>query len=359
MSSEVVLPSAGKGEFAQLQDKLGLIEAALQRATAGVTSDVADGEALADHDEATKLLDEITARASVFERRAREPDPDKRIYGPKMAQKVLTFCDSLLAAIEHAEELGEALMPLRERVAEAEAEAAVAAAVAAEATMQAELEAAAATAAEEAVRKAEAQQAAEHAAAERAAAIARPLGGGAAAPTDEMDWLGRRPLVAGLTLAKSLELLQQSCEAHPEALAAALQALHLLCSNIIGRPEEATFRKVRLLNGAFQESVAQHAGGVEALLALGFDEVEGLEEEAALFYVMEEPNLELDLDGWGSWYDALKAHQAEIEALMDELGVRALPPAAKGTGWAEGTTAPAPARPADNLTLHGQHGGGL
>ena len=123
------------------------------------------------------------------------------------------------------------------------------------------------------------------------------------------------------------------------------------------------FRTVRLLNGAFQQSVARHAGGVEALLAMGFVESESLEsDEAALFLVLEEPSIDEDYEGWASWFDAIKASREQLQALMDELGVRALPPAAKGTGWSEATK---PAEPSaagqmsDCLTLHGQRGGGL
>ena len=360
-ASELVLPSAGKGEFPRLQDKLALIDKKLSRAAQGVTPDSSDAEALAAHAEASKMLDEVAERAAIFERRAKEPDPDKRIYGPKMAQKVLDFCEALRAAVEYAEELAPALVPLRERLAAAEAASAAAAQAAAAAAALAERDAAAAAALVQAERDEEARVAAEQAAADRAAAIARPLGGGApaAASVSEMDWLGRRSLEDGLTLGQSLALLQRSCEGSASDLANALQALMLLCTNIVAHPDDPLFRKVRLLNASFQQSVARHPGGVEALLALGFEEVEGLEEEEALFYVLEEPNLEADIERWSNWYDGVKAHQAELQALMDELGVRVLPPAAKGTGWSENAPAPAPARPADNLTLHGQRGGGI
>jgi hypothetical protein len=200
---------------------------------------------------------------------------------------------------------------------------------------------------------------------ERAAAIARPLGSGSVDASfqrleaaDTVDALGRRKLIADLSLTQSLELLEGSCEC--AEFASALQALHLLCANIVARPEEALFRKVRLLNASFQQTVARYPGGVEALLALGFEESETLEgDEEAVCYVLEEPNLEEDIERWGRWYDGIKAHQAELLGRMEAHGVRALPVAAKGTGWAEGMTAPAPARPADNLTLHGQRGGGI
>jgi hypothetical protein len=63
-------------------------------------------------------LTDLEPRAAVFERRAREKDPDKKIYGPQMAANVLSFCNDFAEARAHAEELGDALAPLlRERVA--------------------------------------------------------------------------------------------------------------------------------------------------------------------------------------------------------------------------------------------------
>ena len=44
-------------------------------------------------------------RAAVFEKRAREPDPDKRVYGPKMVQKVLDLCAAPGGKAHHAAQL--------------------------------------------------------------------------------------------------------------------------------------------------------------------------------------------------------------------------------------------------------------
>ena len=116
---------------------------------------------------------------------------------------------------------------------------------------------------------------------------------------------------------------------------------------MIAHPEDAAFRTVRLLNAAFQQSVARHAGGVEALLAMGFVEKESLDDEGALFLLMEEPNLELDYDGWGRWYDGVKASRDALLGRMESLGVRPVPPASKGTGWSEATAQPQPVRAAE------------
>lgn len=364
MASEVKLPPAGKNEFQKMQDDIVTLKDALARASAGVQP-TADVSVLDAYDEAVRLVADLRARAQPFERRASEKDPDKKIYGPKMVQKVLDFCTALEEAAEHADDLDGALVPLRERRAQAEAEAAAAEAAAAEAAVVAEREAAAAADAERAQAEEAARLEAERQASERAKAIAAPLPGmadgpsAASATAGPMDELGRRDVQRGLTLAQALELLLTSGVATLD-VANALQALHLLCQNIVARPEERMFRTIRLLNGAFQEVVARHAGGVEALLALGFVESESLEEEDALFFILEEPSLEHDPTSWADWYDGIKAGRDVIYAQMETLGVRALPVASKGTGWSEEVRAnPVRACQADILTLHGQKGGGL
>ena len=378
--SELSLPSAGKGEFPRLQDSLAEAQSELDKASDGIAavlvsaaSEDDDAARLAAHARASGLLDAMKPRAGVFEKRAKEPDPDKRMYGPKMIQKVLDFCAALDAAVEHEEELREALAPLRARRAEAEEARAKQEREAKEAAAAAEVAAAEARAAAEA---AEAQAAAEAAAEEarrRAAAIAAPLAGfnvtNISENEVEADSMGRRPLVAGLDMAGALALLQKSCEAFSSTdaatasasgtsldLANCLQALQGMCTNVIARPEEASFRTIRLLNAHFQRTVARFPGGVECLIAMGFKEGESLGDEDAIFYVMDEPSLEDDYEGWASWYDGLKAHQTTLLELMASLNVRPVPPASKGTGWNEME----PAKPPDMMdcvTLTREHGG--
>ena len=99
------MPSAGKGEFPRLQESLAEVQRELDAASDGLAAVLAsaasesDDEArLAAHARAAAMLDSMKPRASVFEKRAREPDPDKRVYGPKMAQKVLDLCAALEVA---------------------------------------------------------------------------------------------------------------------------------------------------------------------------------------------------------------------------------------------------------------------
>ena len=57
-------------------------------------------------------------------------------------------------------------------------------------------------------------------------------------------------------------------------------------------------------------------------------------------------------------FEALKEKRDVLGAVMAELGVRPLPPAALGGGW--GDAAPLPPAPLDSpMTMHGQHAGGM
>ena len=192
----------------------------------------------------------------------------------------------------------------------------------------------------------------------------RPLGApssvpaknpGAAAARDAVDALGRRQLVSGLSLGGCIELLEASCSA--AELADALQTLHVLCANVVSRPEDPRFRNLRLLNASLQSSVARHAGGVEALLAVGFAERESLDDEEGVFYVLEEPSVDDDFEAWSGWYESVKGCRDLLLTTMEARGVRPLPALAKGSGWME-KPPPPPAVP-EVLTLHGQRGGGL
>jgi hypothetical protein len=362
MASEIKLPSAGKGEFPRMQEALTAVESQLEQVGAGLTAAAdltADESTLATFASATGVLKELRQRAEVFERRAREKDPDKQIYGPKMVQKVFDFLGALDTACEHAEELDDVLTPIRLRVAGAKQAAAAEAAAATEARVTSEREAAAAAAAARARAEEEARLEAEQEAAARAAAIAAPLEGMvAAAPASvlDVDNLGRRDLIEGLSLGQAVEEMKRWCDGLQ--LADALQALHLLCTNVVAHPDDPKFRTVRLLNAAFQQTVARHPGGVEALVAIGFCEATLLEEEEAVCYILEEPSLEDDFERWAAWFDGVKAHRDQLETMMGELGVRTLPAAVKGTGWNENTKAPEP-KHADLLTLHGQRGGAV
>ena len=109
--SEVALPSAGKGEFPRLQDSLVEVERLLDVTSADFNADAS----IDSYATATALLAEMKPRAEVFERRAKETDVDRKVYGPKMVQRVLEFCAALQAADERALEMDDQLIPARSR----------------------------------------------------------------------------------------------------------------------------------------------------------------------------------------------------------------------------------------------------
>ena len=158
-----------------------------------------------------------------------------------------------------------------------------------------------------------------------------------------------------MSLQDALAMLQ----AGPSARDArdAVQAVHLLCANVVAHPDEPRFRRIRLVNPHFQATLARHAGGLEALLALGFIEREDVEpDDPSVYLILDEPELEADLDGWSRWYDALKTARDDVLAFMADAGIPPLPVAVKGgddvASWAE-------RGPRDECeVLHGQAGGG-
>ena len=81
-------------------------------------------EALEALEQARGELAAMEPRRVIFVARAKEKDPDKMIYGPKMVQRVLEFDARLQAASERAEALELALQPARQQAAETAAAAA-------------------------------------------------------------------------------------------------------------------------------------------------------------------------------------------------------------------------------------------
>lgn len=344
-------------EFKALLSHTSELEAALEQAAAG-----APHARLAALEAALTQLDALTPRLAVFEKRAREKDPDRKVYGPKMVEQVLQLIERVKGLREHADEVAEALRPMRE---EREAEMR-----AIERRKQAEVEAAAAAQREtaDAVR-------AERARAEREARAARE----AAKEAERKQVEERLKLIAegatgldarrgaapapehGLSLLDAEAKLRRNCS--PPEHREALQALHLFASNAVAHPEDGHFRSIRLLNEHFQHAVARHPGGVEVLLALGFVERETLEGDTSiLHYVMEEPPIE-NIDAWARWFDSIKERRDALGTIMLSEGIRILPTATKAAARAADTPAAAAthrtSKTMDIQVLHGQSGGGI
>ncbi|TYZ57562.1 hypothetical protein PybrP1_009177 [[Pythium] brassicae (nom. inval.)] len=83
-------------------------------------------------------------------------------------------------------------------------------------------------------------------------------------------------------------------------------------------PENAAFRRIPRANANFHRDLGRFKGGHECLFALGFQEQAESEEQddAAVVFVLEEPDLSADLDAWSAWFDNLRAMSAFIEGKL-------------------------------------------
>ena len=112
---------------------------------------------------------------------------------------------------------------------------------------------------------------------------------------------------------EQLRVLREATAQDQPSRSTALSALHTLFSQIVARPEETNFRRIRRDHPRFQQDIGRHAGGREVLLAAGFrlgkiDEIPS--------FISSEPNIEKDMDGWAAWFDLLKDSLAIIEEEM-------------------------------------------
>ena len=100
------------------------------------------------------------------------------------------------------------------------------------------------------------------------------------------------------------------------ALGAALGALCTLFGQIVARPEEAKFRRIRRNHEGFVRDIGRHPGGREVLIAAGFrpHSIDGVP-----CLVSSEPDLERDMDGWSAWFDLLKVTKAIVEEEMAKM----------------------------------------
>jgi DNA repair exonuclease SbcCD ATPase subunit len=109
---------------------------------------------------------------------------------------------------------------------------------------------------------------------------------------------------------EQLQILIESTKDDPPTQRAAINALHTLFSQIVSRPEETIFRRIRRDHPRFNEDIGRHPGGKEFVIASGF--VLGAIDDVPS-YISKEPNIEKDMDGWSAWFDLLKATLAIIE----------------------------------------------
>lgn len=97
------------------------------------------------------------------------------------------------------------------------------------------------------------------------------------------------------------------------ALGTALGSLYTLFEQIVRKPEETNFRRVRRDHPKFMEDIGRHIGGREVLIAAGF-KLEKLDGVPSFF--SKEPHIESDMDGWSNWFDGLKKTLEIVEEEM-------------------------------------------
>ena len=97
------------------------------------------------------------------------------------------------------------------------------------------------------------------------------------------------------------------------ALDVALGSLYTLFDQIVRKPEEVNFRRIRRDHPKFMEDIGRHVGGREVLIAAGF-RLEKLDGVPCFF--SKEPHIESDMDGWSEWFDGLKKSLEVIEEEM-------------------------------------------
>lgn len=110
-----------------------------------------------------------------------------------------------------------------------------------------------------------------------------------------------------------LQRMREGTADNPVAFQTALHALHTLFSQILSRPEEANFRRVRRAHPKFNEDIGQHVGGCELLIAAGFRL--GTIDDVPCF-ISTEPDIEKEMDAWAEWFELLKV---TLEILKQEM----------------------------------------
>ena len=114
-----------------------------------------------------------------------------------------------------------------------------------------------------------------------------------------------------------LKRLKQSTGDQPvHVYAKAVESLYRLFQQINAHPEETKFRRIRRDHEQFVEDVGRHDGGVELLIAAGF-ELGAIDDVPC--YLSKEPDIEKDMDGWSNWFDVNKATLEILEEAVQQL----------------------------------------
>lgn len=134
----------------------------------------------------------------------------------------------------------------------------------------------------------------------------------------EREWIESIPKgIDGVQL--QLSIIKEATKDDMEAQRTAISSLYTIFQQINAHPEETKFRRIRRDHEKFVQDIGRHAGGVEFLIAAGF-ELGAIDDVPC--YLSKEPNIETDMDGWAAWFDLLKGTLDVLEQEMSKLPKR-------------------------------------
>ncbi|KAL3823584.1 hypothetical protein ACHAXA_005565 [Cyclostephanos tholiformis] len=130
---------------------------------------------------------------------------------------------------------------------------------------------------------------------------------------EDQELLAMVPTLGADGVREQIDRMRKALKDDRAILEVALGSLYTLFEQIVRRPEEVNFRRVRRNHPKFMEDIGRHVGGREVLIAAGF-KLEKLDGVPCFFSA--EPNIETDMDGWSEWFNTLKKTLAVIEEEM-------------------------------------------
>ena len=129
----------------------------------------------------------------------------------------------------------------------------------------------------------------------------------------DSELLALVPILGVEGVREQIGRMREALRDNRASLDLALGSLYTLFEQIIRKPEEVSFRRVRRNHPKFVEDIGRHIGGREVLIAAGF-KLEKLDGVPCFFSA--EPHIESDMDGWSTWFDTLKKTLTVIEEEM-------------------------------------------
>ena len=134
----------------------------------------------------------------------------------------------------------------------------------------------------------------------------------------EREWIDSIPKgIDGVKL--QISVIKEATKDDMDAQRTAISSLHTIFQQINAHPEETKFRRIRRDHEKFVQDIGRHTGGVEFLIAAGF-ELGAIDDVPC--YLSKEPNIETDMDGWAAWFDLLKGTLDVLEQEMSKLPKR-------------------------------------